>query len=69
LILEGTDRRKLKIIFFPETLGSPPRRCPNMTQANRVIGYPFFIDLKKGIGATYKWYARNVFSKGEFSVI
>ena len=26
-------------------------------------------ELKKGIGATYKWYAKDVFSKGEGSAI
>ena len=67
LILEATDLRKLEIISLPETPGSPPRRCPDMTQTNRVIGYSFFFELKKGIGATYKWYAKKFFSKGEGS--
>ena len=69
LVLEATGRRDLEIIPLPETPGSPARRCPDMTQTHRVIGYPSFIDLKEGIDATYKWYAKNVFSKGGVSAI
>ena len=69
LVLEAIDRSDLEIIFLPETPGSPERRCPDMTLTHKVIGKFNFIDLKEGINETYKWYAKNVFSKGGVSAI
>ena len=69
LVLGAIDRSDLEIVFLPETPGSPERRCPDMTLTNKVVGKFNFIGLQEGINETYKWYAKNVFSKGGVSAI
>ena len=69
LVLGAIDRSDLEIVFLPETPGSPERRCPDMKLTNKVVGKFNFIGLQEGINETYKWYAKNVFSKGGVSAI
>ena len=53
--------KQLEIVPGPDTPGSPPRRCPDMTKTARLTGYRASVDLETGIRRTYEWYRRNVF--------
>jgi len=60
LIIEVTGK-DLRIAPMPETTGSPPRRCPDMTKTFRLIDYRPGVDIKRGIELTYAWYRENAF--------
>jgi UDP-glucose 4-epimerase len=53
--------RKLTIEPMPETPGSPARRAPDMTLAQRLTGYQSSIGLREGVARTYAWYRSHVF--------
>jgi nucleoside-diphosphate-sugar epimerase len=48
--------KSLRIAPLPDTPGSPPRRCPDMTRATAVTGYSARTSLDEGLRLTYAWY-------------
>lgn len=65
LIIEQVGK-KLLIKSKPDQVGSPNRRCPDMTLTKSLTGYEPQISLGQGLELTYQWYYANVFTgKGE----
>ena len=60
MILDITGK-KLLIDAKPATIGSPARRCPEMSKVEKCIDYSGQVGLKEGIEKTYSWYKENVF--------
>jgi nucleoside-diphosphate-sugar epimerase len=60
-LVAATVGKPLEIVPRPSTPGSPPRRCPDMTRAHRLVGRPPQVDLAMGVRLTYDWYRRHVF--------
>jgi UDP-glucose 4-epimerase len=56
--------KQLAIVPLPATRGSPPRRCPDMTRMQELVGYAPRWGLSSGIERTYDWYRRHVFRPG-----
>ena len=56
--------KPLAIVPLPATRGSPPRRCPDVTRMQELIGYAPRCGLASGIERTYDWYRRRVFTPG-----
>ncbi len=54
--------RNLKIVPQPATIGSPLRRCPDMSKTAALTGYVSRVGLEEGIGLTYRWYQDHIFS-------
>lgn len=52
--------RNVKIAPQPPTPGSPPRRCPDMQKATRLLGYSAKTGLAEGLERTYAWYRERV---------
>lgn len=48
--------KKIKINELPDTIGSPARRCPDISKFVQYFGYSPAINLKKGVTLTYQWY-------------
>jgi len=48
--------RKIKINELPNTIGSPARRCPNISKIVQYIDCSPLIHLKEGVLLTYQWY-------------
>ena len=63
-LVAETVGRTLEIRGLPATPGSPLRRCPDMTTAERLTGYTARTSLATGVGLTYDWYRRRVFEGG-----
>jgi len=53
--------RRLAIHPLPETPGSPPRRCPDMSRTIALLGPRPQLDLAEGVRRTYDWYRTHVF--------
>lgn len=69
LILKITNRNDLDIEALPETSGSPPRRCPDMSHTSNITGFTPAICLEEGVKNTFEWYNTNVFSTNGISAI
>src|SRR5262249_46307146 len=54
--------KELQIHALPDTPGSPPRRCPDMSKTVALTGTTPVIGLQEGILRTYEWYRSHVFS-------
>ena len=50
-------------------VGSPKRRCPDMSRLNKVIPFVKTYPLEKGLSETYNWYDKNIFSGKGISAI
>jgi UDP-glucose 4-epimerase len=61
-MVAATVGKRLEIVPLPATPGSPPRRCPDMSQTHRITGDAPRIDLASGLRRTYDWYRRYVFA-------
>ena len=61
-IVIGTVGKELAIEALPPTLGSPERRCPDMSKATDMTGYTARVTLEDGIRSTYDWYLERAFS-------
>ena len=48
--------KKVTINKFPDTPGSPKRRCPDISKIVKLTGYNPKISLKEGIEKTFDWY-------------
>lgn len=59
--------KKLSLDEQPPTVGSPARRCPDMTKLIRSIGYKAETNLEDGIKMTYDWYLKNIFQENGVS--
>jgi UDP-glucose 4-epimerase/UDP-glucuronate decarboxylase len=49
-----------KVVVRPAPAGSVVRRCPDISRARRLLGYEPQVNLREGVEATFKWYARQV---------
>ncbi len=66
MVLDITGK-KLPIEAKPATIGSPARRCPEMSKVEECVGYRGQVSLKDGIERTYRWYREHVFEGSEVS--
>jgi nucleoside-diphosphate-sugar epimerase len=57
----ATVGRRVTPVPQPPTPGSPPRRCPDMSKATRLLGYQAKTTLEEGLEKTYAWYRARVF--------
>ena len=57
--------KPLVINPLPSTPGSPERRCPSISKLQRDISYNKKFSLDKGLGKTFQWYNKFVFSGSE----
>lgn len=57
--------REIKIKRMPDALGSPARRCPDITRFLQLIDYSPLYPLEKGIRLTYDWYKDKLNQKYE----
>lgn len=53
--------KQQKVEPMPATVGSPSRRCPDMSITNSLLGFIPRVGLDEGIRRTYEWYVQNVF--------
>jgi nucleoside-diphosphate-sugar epimerase len=60
-ILAATGRTDLRIVPRPAPPGSPARRCPDMTETERLIGFRAQVTLDEGIARTLQWYRAQGF--------
>jgi dTDP-glucose 4,6-dehydratase len=58
VVLELTQSRS-EIIFEPLPVDDPTRRRPDISLANRVLGWRPEVDLREGLGRTYEWFRRE----------
>ncbi|MFC7049272.1 NAD-dependent epimerase/dehydratase family protein [Emcibacter nanhaiensis] len=59
-IIKTTGKGK-GLTYMPETEGSVPRRCPDMTKAMELTGYQSKVSLEEGLARTFEWYKQNIF--------
>jgi nucleoside-diphosphate-sugar epimerase len=52
--------RKIEIHDLPDTLGSPNRRCPDVTTLERLTGFRAKVSLDDGLRRTYAWYRERL---------
>jgi dTDP-glucose 4,6-dehydratase len=57
-VLELTQSRS-EIIFEPLPVDDPTRRRPDISLANRVLGWRPEVDLREGLARTYEWFRRE----------
>tara|TARA_Y100000588_G_scaffold340449_1_gene383816 strand:- start:714 stop:1709 length:996 start_codon:yes stop_codon:yes gene_type:complete len=57
----------LGITPMQDTLGSPPRRAPDMTRTNALLEFEPTVSLENGIKRTWDWYQSNVFGNNKRS--
>ncbi len=55
--------KRLRLVPSTPHAGSPPRRCPDMTETNRLTGYTQRLELVDGLTRTYQWYRTHVFDR------
>jgi nucleoside-diphosphate-sugar epimerase len=53
--------KRLEIEAGPDTVGSPPRRRPDVSRAIAATRYTPSVPLTEGLRRCYAWYRRNVF--------
>jgi UDP-glucose 4-epimerase len=68
-IIVAVVGKKLLIVPQPETIGSPERRCPDISQVFSKINYSPKVNLEEGVRKMFKWYCTNVFSEKESSSV
>jgi nucleoside-diphosphate-sugar epimerase len=61
--------KPLVLLPQPETAGSPPRRCPDMSKTLILTDYRSRVNLPQGVELTYRWYRDMVFSGPGISAI
>ena len=61
--------KNITIVAQPDTLGSPERRCPDISRVFSKIDYAPLVGLEEGIRKMFEWYRTNVFSEKERSAI
>jgi UDP-glucuronate decarboxylase len=52
--------RDLKLVRRDDTIGSTPRRCPDMSKLTRLTNYSPEVSLEDGIARTYAWYRTRI---------
>ena len=57
-VLELTQSRS-EIIFEPLPVDDPTRRRPDISLANRILGWRPEVDLREGLARTYEWFRRE----------
>lgn len=55
----------VSLIRLPDTVGSPARRCPDISKIKQLTGYSPQTDLESGIRLTYDWYKDKLEQKYE----
>lgn len=63
LILKVMDR-KITVNYRSSNVGSPARRCPDISKVMKVTGYQPKVKLEEGIRRTCQWYQKTVFENG-----
>ena len=58
LVLEVTGSRS-SIAFDPLPIDDPVRRCPDISLAERVLGWRPEVELRQGLATTVEWYRRK----------
>ena len=48
--------KNIDLILKENTLGSPKRRCPDVTKIKTLLNLKANIKLKEGLALTYNWY-------------
>ena len=56
--------KKLDIVEYPPTPGSPARRSPDMRETKEMLRFQSWIILQQGIEKTWAWYRDNIFAPG-----
>lgn len=64
-----TIGKNLHIREGNETIGSPSRRCPDMSKTISVTGYRPKVGLADGMKKTIDWYIENIFKQGMASAL
>lgn len=57
--------KEIEIKTLPDTVGSPKRRCPNISKIIKLTGYSPKVNLIEGIKKTYDWYKDKLNNKYE----
>jgi len=57
--ISGALNKNIQINEMPNTIGSPERRCPDVTKLKNLTGYTPQIQLNEGIKKTSEWYLRE----------
>lgn len=57
--------REIEIKRMPDAIGSPARRCPDISRFRQLIGYSPIFPLEQGIRLTYDWYKDKLNQKYE----
>jgi nucleoside-diphosphate-sugar epimerase len=59
LVLEVTGSSS-ELTFEPLPRDDPRQRCPDISLAERVLGWRPRVELREGLTRTYEWYRRVV---------
>ncbi|OBG86667.1 epimerase [Mycobacterium sp. E802] len=58
-IIKSLAHSDSPIQFMPAAAGDPRRRCPDITEAHRKLGWQPRIDCQDGLATTLEWFARQ----------
>lgn len=50
------------VMYKPLPVDDPTRRCPDISKANRILGWQPQVDLRTGIGHTVEWFRQSLVS-------
>jgi nucleoside-diphosphate-sugar epimerase len=56
------NNKKILPVHLSPTEGSPERRAPDMKETLKILGNINYTKLEDGIGHTYDWYLKNIFT-------
>jgi UDP-glucose 4-epimerase len=68
-IIVAVVGKKILIVPQPETIGSPERRCPDISRIFSRINFSPKVSLEQGVRKVFNWYSANTFSGKESSSI
>lgn len=57
--------KEIEIKTLPDAVGSPKRRCPNISKIIKMTGYSPKVNIIEGIKKTYDWYKDKLHNKYE----
>ena len=58
--IAGIMGKVVSIKELPDTVGSPSRRCPDISKAIMIAGYNPQVSLEDGLRKTYEWYKNKI---------
>lgn len=62
-IVLRTVGKQLELVPGPVHPGSPERRAPDTSKADRLTGHTTRLSVEEGVGRTYDWYRRHAFAR------